>query len=92
MGYRAGCTGCNIKIWKRVATGDNPETEYMVTSQNDLIDSCCFDYGNAETSSHDDGNGAMEAVYFGGGVSWGTGSPGGQPRPVGHGRPRKRSD
>src|SRR5581483_6872967 len=33
--------------------------------------------GNAETDSHDDGNGTMEAVYFGGGVVWGTGSPGG---------------
>ena len=53
------------------------ETEYMVTSQNNLIDGCCFDYGNAETDSHDDGNGTMEAVYFGGGVVWGTGSPGG---------------
>ncbi len=49
----------------------------MVTSQQQLIDSCCFDYGNAETDSHDDGNGTMEAVYFGGGVVWGTGSPGG---------------
>ncbi len=59
------------------ATGDNPETEYMVTSQNNLIDGCCFDYGNAETDAHDDGNGTMEAIYFGGGVIWGTGSPGG---------------
>jgi non-reducing end alpha-L-arabinofuranosidase len=59
------------------ATRDQPETEYMVTSQNNLIDGCCFDYGNAETDAHDDGNGTMEAVYFGGGVVWGTGSPGG---------------
>ena len=49
----------------------------MVTSQNGLFDGCCFDYGNAETDSRDDGNGTMEAVYFGGGVVWGTGSPGG---------------
>ena len=49
----------------------------MVTSQNGLVDSCCFDYGNAETDSRDDGNGTMEAVYFGGGVVWGTGTPGG---------------
>jgi hypothetical protein len=52
----------------------------MVTSQSDLVNSCCFDYGNAETTSHDDGNGTMEAVYFGGGVVWGTGS-GGVPGP-----------
>ena len=52
----------------------------MVTSQQDLIDACCFDYGNAETTSNDDGNGNAEAVYFGGGVIWGTGS-GGKPGP-----------
>ena len=77
MGYRAGCTGCGVVTPKGTATGDQPETEYMVTSQKGLVDGCCFDYGNAETDSHDDGNGTMEAVYFGGGVVWGTGSPGG---------------
>jgi hypothetical protein len=58
------------------ATGDQAETEYMVTSQNNLIDGCCFEYGNVETDMRDDGNGNAEAVYFGGGVVWGTGSPG----------------
>src|SRR5207302_1822130 len=77
MGYRAGCTGCGVAVPKGTATGDQPETEYMVTSWNGLVDGCCFDYGNAETDSHDDGNGTMEAVYFGGGVVWGTGTPGG---------------
>ncbi len=32
---------------------------------------CCFDYGNAETNSRDNGNGAMEAVYFGKIKNWG---------------------
>jgi len=77
MGYRAGCSGCGVATPKGTATGDEAETQYMVTSQNNLVDGCCFDYGNAETDSHDDGNGTMEAVYFGGGVVWGTGSPGG---------------
>jgi hypothetical protein len=77
MGYRAGCTGCAVVTPKGTATADAPETEYMITSQNGLFDGCCFDYGNAETDSRDDGNGTMEAVYFGGGVVWGTGSPGG---------------
>ncbi len=76
-GYRAGCTACGVVTPKGTATGDQPETEYMVTSQKGLYDGCCFDYGNAETDSHDDGNGTMEAVYFGGGVVWGTGTPGG---------------
>jgi len=33
------------------AVGDEPETMYMVSSQHDLIDGCCFDYGNAETTA-----------------------------------------
>jgi hypothetical protein len=40
------------------AVEDEPQTIYMVTSQHDLINGCCFDYGNAETSANDDGNGA----------------------------------
>jgi hypothetical protein len=82
MGYRAGCTGCGTPVPRGTATGDQPETIYMVTSANGkqagLVEQCCFDYGNAETTSSDDGNGTMEAVYFGGGVNWGTGSPGGR--------------
>ena len=46
---------------------------YMVTSQHDLINGCCFDYGNGEVTSNNDGNGTMEAVYVGQGVIWGTG-------------------
>jgi len=76
-GYRAGCTGCGTAAPKGTAVGDEPETQYMVTSRNGLVNGCCFDYGNAETDSLDDGNGTMETVYFGGGVVWGTGSPGG---------------
>lgn len=60
-----------------IATGDEPESMYMVSSQLNLINNCCFDYGNAETSANDDGNGTMEAVYVGLGVVWGTGVMGG---------------
>jgi hypothetical protein len=80
MGYRTGCSGCNIKTGNGMATGDQPQTLYWVTSQNDLVNGCCFDYGNAETTSHDDGNGTMETLYMGGGVSWGFGT-GGKPGP-----------
>lgn len=76
MGYRAGCTGCGVVTPRGTAVADQPETEYMITSQNGLIDGCCFDYGNAETTARDDGNGTMEAIYMGGGVVWGTGTPG----------------
>ena len=56
------------------AVNDEPQSMYMVSSQHDLINGCCFDYGNAETSANNDGNGTMEAVYVGMGVIWGTGS------------------
>jgi hypothetical protein len=74
MGYRTGCNDCNIKQGIGTAKGDEPQTMYMVTSQHDTMNGCCFNYGNAETTQNDDGNGTMEAVYFGHGVIWGTGS------------------
>jgi hypothetical protein len=80
MGYRTGCTGCNIKTGNGMPLGDAPQSVYMVTSQKDLVDGCCFDYGNAETTSNDEGNGAAESVTFGAGVVWGTGF-GGKPGP-----------
>jgi hypothetical protein len=55
------------------AIGDEPQSMYMISSQHDLINGCCFDYGNAETTANNDGNGTMEAVYLGMGVIWGTG-------------------
>lgn len=59
------------------AVVDEAQTLYMVSSQHDLINGCCFDYGNAETTANNDGNGTMEAVYLGLGVIWGTGVEGG---------------
>jgi non-reducing end alpha-L-arabinofuranosidase len=73
QGYRAGCNTCNTKTGNGIAVGDDPEVMYMVSSQKDLVNGCCFDYGNAETTSNDDGNGTMEAAYIGLGVIWGTG-------------------
>jgi hypothetical protein len=56
------------------ATGDNPETIYMITSGDYYNAGCCFDYGNAETNSHDNGEGTAEAVYFGACTIWGQGA------------------
>ena len=67
MGYRNNRTS-------GIATGDQPEGEYMVTSGKHYNGGCCFDYGNAETTNNDDGNGTMEAVYFGNCTGWGRGS------------------
>jgi hypothetical protein len=65
--------GYRIDKTTGVATGDQPETEYMVTSGTFFNASCCFDYGNVETTNHDDGAGTMEAVYFGNSTSQGKG-------------------
>jgi hypothetical protein len=56
---------------KGVAKGDAAESMYMIADGKRFSDQCCFDYGNAETSGNDDGNGTMEAVYFGNDITWG---------------------
>src|SRR5665213_1947688 len=48
-----------------IAIKDQPETEYMVTSGTYVNNGCCFDYGNAETNSGDNGEGHMDALNFG---------------------------
>ena len=58
---------------KGTAVGDQPESMYMVANAKNYNDKCCFDYGNAETTSLDDGNGTMEAIYLGSCASWGSG-------------------
>jgi hypothetical protein len=55
------------------ATGDDAETIYMVVGGSYSNGGCCFDYGNAETNSRDDGEGTMEAVYFGTCTIWNKG-------------------
>jgi non-reducing end alpha-L-arabinofuranosidase len=56
-----------------IATGDQPETEYMVTSGTFYNGGCCFDYGNAETDNRAGDSATMEAVYFGNNAQWGKG-------------------
>lgn len=71
MGYRRDTTS-------NVATGNEPETIYMVTSGQHYNSGCCFDYGNAEVNNHDNGAGTMEAVYFGSWSAYSDGWCGGQ--------------
>ena len=59
------------------AIDDNPETEYMVVGGAFYNGGCCFDYGNMETTSRDEGEGTMEAVYFGTCTIWGKGAANG---------------
>lgn len=56
------------------AMGDNAETEYMVAIGNFYNGGCCFDYGNMERNSRDNGEGTMEAVYFGNCTIWNKGA------------------
>jgi hypothetical protein len=76
QGYRASCNECQHPkpFPNGMPVGDEPETIYMLSSQHDLINGCCFDYGNAETTANNDGNGTMETAYLGLGVIWGSGT------------------
>ncbi|KAH4798425.1 alpha-L-arabinofuranosidase [Parastagonospora nodorum] len=56
------------------ATGDQPEGMYAVLDGTHYNGGCCFDYGNAETSNTDTGNGHMEAIYYGDNTIWGSGA------------------
>ena len=58
VGYRNDVT-------RGVPTGSQPQGAYMVTSGTHVDGQCCFDFGNAETSSTDTGNGHMDAINFG---------------------------
>jgi hypothetical protein len=58
-----------------IPTGDNPEGMYWVLDGTHYNGGCCFDYGNAEIDSRDDGNGTMETSYFGNATAWYHGNP-----------------
>ncbi|WP_052396911.1 arabinofuranosidase catalytic domain-containing protein [Streptomyces sp. NRRL F-5123] len=45
-----------------VAVDGRPEGVYMVASGTHVGSDCCFDYGNAESTPYDTGNGHMDAV------------------------------
>jgi len=67
MGYRCDST------WG-VATGNEPESMYMVTAGQHYNGGCCFDYGNAEIDALDHGKGTMEAIYWGNSHGWSKGA------------------
>lgn len=55
------------------AVDDQAEGEYWVVNGRHYNSGCCFDFGNAEIDSHDDGNGTMETAYFGSAGVWYSG-------------------
>ena len=60
---------------KGTAVDDQAEGQYWVINGLHFNNGCCFDYGNAETDSRDDGNGTMETTYFGDATGWFHGIP-----------------
>jgi len=53
-----------------IATDDQPEGMYWIVDGKHFNGGCCFDYGNAEIDSRDDGDGTMETSYFGNATAW----------------------
>jgi len=72
--YVAPGTGYRDDSTSGIATGDEPEGEYAIFDGTHYNAGCCFDYGNAETNNDDNGNGHMEAIYFGNSTTWGYGT------------------
>jgi hypothetical protein len=72
--YVAAGTGYRDDSTSGIATGDAAEGMYAVLDGTHYNGGCCFDYGNAETSNNDTGNGHMEAIYFGNIKVWGYGT------------------
>ncbi|WP_329454317.1 arabinofuranosidase catalytic domain-containing protein [Streptomyces sp. NBC_01497] len=56
VGYRSNGAASGV------AVNGQPEGAYMVASGTHVGSSCCFDYGNAESTPADTGNGHMDAV------------------------------
>ena len=64
LNVQAG-VGYRNDVTDGVPTGGQPQGAYMVTSGTHVDNLCCFDFGNAETSNTDTGNGHMDAINFG---------------------------
>jgi len=61
----SGGIGYRDNAADNIAMGDDPEGMYMVASGTHVNSKCCFDFGNAETSSTDKGPGHMDALNLG---------------------------
>jgi len=52
------------------AVDDQAQGQYWVVNGHHYNSGCCFNYGNAETDSRDDGDGTMETLHFGNSTGW----------------------
>ena len=57
-----GVVGYRDNNTNGIAVNGQPEGMYMVASGTYVNAGCCFDFGNAETNTRDNGNGHMDAV------------------------------
>ncbi len=55
---------------KGTAVDDQAQGQYWVINGHHFNDGCCFNYGNVETDSRDDGDGTMESTYYGNARFW----------------------
>ena len=60
--YINGQTGYRDNSTSGIAVNGAPEGMYMVASGTHVNSGCCFDFGNAETNTHDNGAAHMDAV------------------------------
>lgn len=67
--------GMRLNDPKGTAVDDQAQGQYWVLNGHHYNSGCCFNYGNAEITSRDDGNGTMEAAHFGNSTSWFHGQP-----------------
>jgi len=67
--------GLRLNDPKGTAVDDQAEGQYWVINGLHYNSGCCFDYGNAEIDSKDDGNGTMETTYYGNSTGWYHGAP-----------------
>jgi non-reducing end alpha-L-arabinofuranosidase len=62
--------GMRLDDAKGTAVDDQAEGQYWVVNGHHFNNGCCYDYGNAETDSRDDGDGTMETTFFGNTTPW----------------------
>jgi hypothetical protein len=67
--------GMRLNDAKGTAVDDQAQGQYWVIDGQHYNSGCCFNYGNAELHSRDDGNGTMESTHFGNSTSWFHGQP-----------------
>jgi non-reducing end alpha-L-arabinofuranosidase len=67
--------GLRLNDPRGTAVDDQAQGQYWVINGHHYNSGCCFNYGNVELTSRDDGNGTMESTNFSNSTGWFHGSP-----------------